>query len=53
MLYFLSQDLGLHCRQELLFNCWKSEVRSNNAKMTRNFMCTLLMAVLKDLAVFI
>ena len=53
MLCFLDQDLWLLRCREILFNCWKSEVRQNNVEMARNFVCTLLMTVLKDLAIFV
>ena len=53
MLCFVCQGLWLHRRLELLLSYWKSEVRPNDVEMTRNFMCTLLLAVLKDLAVFV
>ena len=45
--------LCLDHRWELLFSRWNCKVRPNNVEMARNFICTLLMAVLKDLAVFI
>jgi len=41
------------CRQEILFSRWRIEVRPNGVEMARNFMCTLLLAILKDLAVFV
>ena len=43
-----------HCRRrELLLSRWRIEVRPNGVEMTRNFMCTLFLAILKDLAVFV
>lgn len=43
-----------HCRcRELLSGCRRSEVRPNDVEMVRNFMCTPLLAALKDLAVFV
>ena len=52
MLCFLSLGLWLHHRWELLVSHWKSLVRPNSVEMAQNFMCTLLMAILMDLAVF-
>ena len=37
---------------ELLFSYWKGKVRPNDVEMARNLMCTLLLTVLKDIAVF-
>ena len=43
-----------HCRRrELPLSCWRIEVRPNGVEMARDFMCTLLLATLKDLVVFV
>ena len=52
MLCFIKQGLLLHRCRELLFSCWKSEVKPNDVEMAQNFMYTLLMAVLNDIEVF-
>ena len=53
VLCFVCQGLWLHRRQELLLSYWRSEVRPNGVEIARNFMCTPLLAILKDLAVFV
>ena len=43
-----------HCRRpELPLSYWRIEDRPNIVEMARNFMCTSLLAILKDLAVFV
>ena len=40
-------------RRELSLSCWRIKVRPNVVEMAQNFMCTSLLAILKDLAVFV
>lgn len=40
-------------RREAWFGCRRSEVRPNDFEMARNFLCTPLLAVWKNLAVFV